>query len=100
MQGLGEQVTGSPHPARDPRLFLLLFFNHYTLLKEKVVSEKTNKSKSQKETQVNQNIHTELATLTPSPLWSELGFCPSPHLTSPHPTQPHPSEQRFPNVSW
>ena len=71
-----------------PGCFCFCFFNHYTLLKEKVVSEKTNKSKSQKETQVSQNIHTELATLTSSPLWSELGFCPSPHLTSP-PTPPH-----------
>ena len=85
-----------------PGCFCFCFLNHYTLLQEKVVSEKTNKSKPQKETQVGQNMHTELATLTPSPLWSELGFCPSPHLTSPppHPTQPHPSEQRFPNVSW
>lgn len=69
-----------------PGCFCFCFLNHYTLLKEKVVSEKTNKSKPQKETQVGQNMHTELATLTPSPLWSELGFCPSPHLTSPHPT--------------
>ena len=68
-----------------PGCFCFCFLNHYTLLKEKVVSEKTNKSKSQKETQVSQNIHTELATLTSSPLWSELGFCPSPPLPSPPP---------------
>lgn len=85
-----------------PGCFCFCFLNHYTLLKEKVVSEKTNKSKPQKETQVGQNMHTELATLTPCPLWSELGFCPSPPLPSPAPpphTQPHPSEQSFPNVS-